>query len=35
PRADDAGVAPARGAVAVLLERARRHANHAEVLGYV
>ena len=23
------------GAVAALLERARRHANHAEVLGYV
>lgn len=35
PRADDAGVAPVRGAVAALLERARRHANHAEVLGYV
>ncbi|TCW83373.1 methionine ABC transporter ATP-binding protein [Burkholderia sp. SRS-46] len=27
--------APATGAIAVLLERARRHANHAEVLGYV
>ncbi|MDR8729022.1 Methionine import ATP-binding protein MetN [Burkholderia pseudomultivorans] len=35
PRADDAGGAPSRGAVAALLERARRHANHAEVLGYV
>ncbi|HIH2751517.1 TPA: methionine ABC transporter ATP-binding protein [Burkholderia lata] len=36
PRADDAGQPPARGgAVAALLERARRHANHAEVLGYV
>ncbi|MBN3842021.1 methionine ABC transporter ATP-binding protein, partial [Burkholderia sp. Ac-20349] len=36
PRADDAGQSPARGgAVAALLERARRHANHAEVLGYV
>ncbi|MBR8348480.1 methionine ABC transporter ATP-binding protein [Burkholderia ambifaria] len=30
------GQSPAHGgAVAVLLERARRHANHAEVLGYV
>lgn len=36
PRADDAAQSPARGgAVAALLERARRHANHAEVLGYV
>ncbi|KAB0646979.1 methionine ABC transporter ATP-binding protein, partial [Burkholderia territorii] len=36
PRADDAGQSPTRGgAVAALLERARRHANHAEVLGYV
>ncbi|HGL6718074.1 ATP-binding cassette domain-containing protein [Burkholderia contaminans] len=35
-RAEDAGQPPARGgAVAALLERARRHANHAEVLGYV
>ncbi|MDF3085639.1 methionine ABC transporter ATP-binding protein [Burkholderia sola] len=36
PRVDDAGSSAARGgAVAALLERARRHANHAEVLGYV
>ncbi|KGB93291.1 MULTISPECIES: methionine ABC transporter ATP-binding protein [Burkholderia] len=36
PRADDAGPSAARGgAVAALLERARRHANRAEVLGYV
>ncbi|VWC09382.1 methionine import ATP-binding protein MetN 2 [Burkholderia lata] len=36
PRAEDAGQSTARGgAVAALLERARRHANHAEVLGYV
>lgn len=36
PRADDAGQPAARGgAVAALLERARRRANHAEVLGYV
>ncbi|KVE04007.1 methionine ABC transporter ATP-binding protein [Burkholderia anthina] len=36
PRADDAGASVAHGgAVAALLERARRHANHAEVLGYV
>ncbi|KWH65481.1 methionine ABC transporter ATP-binding protein [Burkholderia anthina] len=36
PRADDAGASAAHGAaVAALLERARRHANHAEVLGYV
>ncbi|WP_321788512.1 methionine ABC transporter ATP-binding protein [Burkholderia pyrrocinia] len=36
PRADEAGQSSARGdAVAALLERARRHANHAEVLGYV
>ncbi|CAB3972449.1 methionine import ATP-binding protein MetN 2 [Burkholderia cenocepacia] len=35
-RADDAGQSTAHGgAVAALLERARRHANHAEVLGYV
>lgn len=35
-RADDASQSTARGgAVAALLERARRHANHAEVLGYV
>ena len=27
--------APATGAIAALLERARRHANHVEVLGYV
>ncbi|KVO50644.1 methionine ABC transporter ATP-binding protein [Burkholderia stagnalis] len=26
---------PVTGAIAALLERARRHANHAEVLGYV
>ncbi|HDR9507727.1 methionine ABC transporter ATP-binding protein [Burkholderia cepacia] len=35
PGANDAGAQSARGAVAALLERARRHANHAEVLGYV
>jgi len=36
PRADEVGQSPAHGgAVAALLERARRHANHAEVLGYV
>ncbi|MBY4867390.1 MULTISPECIES: methionine ABC transporter ATP-binding protein [Burkholderia] len=36
PRMDEAGPSSARGgAVAALLERARRHANHAEVLGYV
>ncbi|MBJ9966580.1 methionine ABC transporter ATP-binding protein [Burkholderia seminalis] len=35
PGVDDTGAQPARRAVAVLLERARRHANHAEVLGYV
>ncbi|WP_338640539.1 methionine ABC transporter ATP-binding protein [Burkholderia pyrrocinia] len=36
PRVDEVGHSSARGgAVAALLERARRHANHAEVLGYV
>ncbi|MGS0894713.1 methionine ABC transporter ATP-binding protein [Burkholderia stagnalis] len=35
PRADDAGGPHAHDAVAALLARARRHANHAEVLGYV
>ncbi|WP_175656644.1 methionine ABC transporter ATP-binding protein [Burkholderia ambifaria] len=36
PRADEVGQSLAHGgAVAALLERARRHANHAEVLGYV
>ncbi|WP_322089141.1 methionine ABC transporter ATP-binding protein [Burkholderia sp. BCC1999] len=35
PGVDDGGARHARDAVAALLERARRHANHAEVLGYV
>ncbi|AOK08330.1 ATP-binding cassette domain-containing protein [Burkholderia sp. AU28942] len=35
PGASAGGAEHARGAVAALLERARRHANRAEVLGYV
>ncbi|MBU9463339.1 methionine ABC transporter ATP-binding protein, partial [Burkholderia multivorans] len=35
PHADEAGGTRGHHAVAALLERARRHANHAEVLGYV